>query len=169
MFILPNILSHFLFNTYLSFAGYPLQKWKSALFVLLLLFFLESLKGQSPVGIWKTIDDVSGKERGTVEIYEKAGIVYAKVIGTFPKPGEPADPQCIACKGERKNQRVIGMEIMRGLKKSGDEWSGGTILDPESGNEYSCYIKLLSPDKLKIRGYIGFSLFGRSQYWYRIK
>ncbi|MDA9303039.1 DUF2147 domain-containing protein, partial [bacterium] len=74
---------------------------------------------------------------------------------------------CINCSGERKNAPILGMNILTGLKKDGDEWSGGKILDPKNGKEYKCYIQLLDENTLKIRGYIGFSMFGRTAIWKR--
>ena len=74
---------------------------------------------------------------------------------------------CTECKGDRKNEPILGMNILTGLKKDDDEWSGGKILDPKNGKEYKCYIKLLDKNTLKIRGYIGVSLFGRTAIWKR--
>ena len=64
---------------------------------------------------------------------------------------------------------LVGLQIIKGLKKDGDEFGGGKILDPDNGKLYKCYITLEDVDTLKVRGYIGFSLFGRTQYWYRAK
>ncbi len=61
------------------------------------------------------------------------------------------------------------MNILTGLSKNGDEWNGGKILDPENGKTYKCYITLEDKNKLKLRGYIGFSLIGRTEYWYRVQ
>ena len=74
---------------------------------------------------------------------------------------------CDKCEGENKGKPVSGMVIMKDLEKDGDEYNGGTILDPESGSVYKCYIKLVEDDKLKLRGYIGFAALGRTQYWFR--
>ena len=61
------------------------------------------------------------------------------------------------------------MVVINGLSKNDDEWNDGTILDPKNGKVYKCYITLVEKDKLKVRGYIGFSLIGRTQYWYRVE
>ena len=63
------------------------------------------------------------------------------------------------------------MEILWGMKKKkDDEWKGGEILDPKNGKTYSCRLRLKDDGKkLEVRGYIGFSLFGRSQMWLREK
>ncbi|MBN1959978.1 MAG: DUF2147 domain-containing protein [Deltaproteobacteria bacterium] len=122
----------------------------------------------SPVGKWKTIDDNNGKVKSIVEIRESGGKLYGNIIRLFPEPGEDLNPKCDKCEGGRKNQPVLGMNIMWGLTKDGSEWSGGVILDPENGKTYKCYVEPIEGGKkLKLRGYIGFSLLGRTQYWLR--
>ena len=121
----------------------------------------------TPAGVWKTIDDKTGKVRSHIKIWEKKGVFYGKIIKLINPPKE--NPLCIKCKGNLYNKPVIGMVIIRNLKKDGDEWNGGTILDPESGKKYKVFLKLQNNGyKLKLRGYIGISLLGRTQYWYRL-
>ncbi|MEL7532151.1 MAG: DUF2147 domain-containing protein [Bacteroidota bacterium] len=126
---------------------------------------------QSPIGKWKTIDDETNKPKSIVEIYEKDGKLYGKVIKLFREPGEEQNPKCDECDTDdpRYMQPVIGMEILKGLEKDDDEWEDGEILDPKNGSIYDCYIELEGPDKLKVRGYLGVSILGRTQYWYREK
>ena len=122
----------------------------------------------SPVGLWRTVDDHTGEPRGLVRISEANGEYRARVEKTFPKPGEDPNPKCEKCEGARQNQPVIGMTILWGLTKQGDEYHGGEILDPENGNVYRARIRLQDGGKrLDVRGFIGFSLFGRSQTWLR--
>jgi uncharacterized protein (DUF2147 family) len=122
----------------------------------------------SPIGLWKTIDDNTGQPRGLVRIREVNGQYEGKVERIFPKPDEPPDPKCEKCEGNRRNQPVIGMTILWGLTKQGDEYQGGEILDPENGKVYRSRMKLVdNGKKLDVRGFIGFSLFGRSQIWLR--
>lgn len=122
----------------------------------------------SPVGLWKTIDDNTGKPRGLVRIMEVNGEYQGKVEKIFPKPGEDPDPKCEKCDGARHNQPVIGMTILWGLKKAGDEYQGGEILDPENGKVYRAKMKLDGGGgELSVRGFIGFSLLGRTQTWMR--
>ena len=122
----------------------------------------------SPVGLWKTIDDNTGQSRGLVRIREVNGQYEGKVEKIFPKPGEESNPKCEKCEGNRQNQPVIGMTILWGLAKQGDEYQGGEILDPENGKVYRSRMKLFdNGKKLDVRGFIGFSLFGRSQIWIR--
>ena len=124
----------------------------------------------SPVGLWKTIDDNTGKPRGLVRIIEVNGEYQGKVEKIFSKPGEEPDPKCEKCDGARHNQPVIGMTILWGLTKQGDEYQGGEILDPENGKVYRAKMKLDGDEgKLGVRGFIGFSLFGRTQTWVREK
>ena len=122
----------------------------------------------SPVGLWKTIDDTTGKPRGLVRITERNGEYQGKVEKVFIEPGEDPDPKCEKCDGARHNQPVIGMTILWGLKKQGDEYEGGAILDPESGKVYRARMKLDGEGgKLSVRGFIGFALLRRTQTWMR--
>ncbi len=125
-----------------------------------------SIAAQSVFGKWKTIDDETGNEKSIVEIYQKDGKVYAKILQVLEKGKE--NKVCDLCKGDKKNKPVKGMVIVEGLTKKGDEYSGGTILDPKSGKEYKCYITLEGVNKLKVRGFIGIALIGRTQYWHRV-
>ncbi|PKH68457.1 DUF2147 domain-containing protein [Flavobacterium sp. ALD4] len=140
---------------------------KSITFVLLFVSTLFYAQGQGVVGKWKTIDDQSGEEKSVVEIYEKSGKIYGKVLEIFD--ASHRKDRCIDCEGEDTNKPVIGLTVIKGLKKDGNEYNSGKILDPKNGKVYKCFITLESKDKLKVRGYIGFALLGRTQYWYRVK
>ena len=137
---------------------------------LLLVFFLASAhlcicQGQV-VGKWKTIDDNSGEPRSIVEIHEDGGAIFGRIIKIFPQPNEDPDPVCDKCHPEdpRFNKKIIGMEIIRDLKKDGEEYNGGDILDPENGKVYRSKIWIEGKD-LKVRGYWG--PFYRTQTWQR--
>ena len=120
----------------------------------------------SPTGLWKTIDDHSGRPRGAVQIYEQNGTFFGKVEAAFD-PREAAE-RCRCCRDDRKDKLIIGLMIIRGLKKNGDEYSGGDILDPENGMVYRCKLRLIeSGSKLVVRGYFVIPLLGRSQIWIR--
>jgi uncharacterized protein (DUF2147 family) len=121
---------------------------------------------QTIFGKWKTVDDETGIENGIVEIYEKAGKVYGRIIEILEK--EKKHFKCEMCEGEDKNKPVLGLVIIKGLKKKGDFFEGGKITDPKNGKSYHCKMNLEGKDKLIVRGYIGISLFGRSQTWFRI-
>jgi len=130
-------------------------------------FFSLALNAQSVFGKWKTIDDETGEAKSVVEIYQQNEKVYGKIIKLFRQPGENPDPLCDECPEDdpRYKQKVIGMEIIKGLEKDGDEYVGGTVLKPDEGKIYKCKI-WIEDGKLKIRGYWG--LFYRTQTWVRV-
>ncbi len=137
-------------------------------FITLLFFvFVPTLMlSQSVIGKWKTIDDKTGDAKSIVDVYSKSGKIYAKVVDILDL--EHKNSVCVKCSGEDKNKSILGLTIIKGLTKNGSEYNSGEILDPENGKLYSCALSLESKDKLKVRGYIGFSLLGRTQYWYRV-
>ncbi|MDQ0592978.1 uncharacterized protein (DUF2147 family) [Chryseobacterium ginsenosidimutans] len=134
----------------------------------LLLTFVFSLFGVLSFaqieGKWKTIDDETKQAKSIVEIYKKGDQYYGKISQLLIKP---ANPNCVDCKDDRKNKPILGMEIIRGLKKDGNEFTGGTITDPKTGKTYKCTITR-SGDNLNVRGYIGLSFIGRSQTWQKV-
>lgn len=136
-------------------------------FIIGLVLFFQFSFSQTVIGRWKTVDDETGKEKGIVEIYEKNGKVYGKIVEILED--EHRHKKCTLCEGEDKNKPILGLTFIKGLKKDGEEYNGGKVLDPKNGKLYKCYITLVNKDKLKVRGYIGVSLFGRTQYWYRVK
>ena len=137
------------------------------LFFSIVVFFIFQVSfSQTIFGKWKTVDDETGMENGIVEIYEKAGKVYGRIIEILEK--EKKHLKCEICEGEDKNKPVLGLVIIKGLKKKGDFFEGGKITDPKNGKSYHCKMNLEGKDKLIVRGYIGISLFGRSQTWFRI-
>jgi uncharacterized protein (DUF2147 family) len=122
--------------------------------------------GPTPVGRWRTFDDRSGQERGLVRIEEHGGLLSGRVVGIL-NPQE-AVRVCEKCTDARKGQSILGMTILTGMRREGDRWVGGEILDPETGSVYHCSMRLEDGGvKLVLRGYIGISLFGRSQTWLR--
>jgi uncharacterized protein (DUF2147 family) len=122
----------------------------------------------TPTGLWKTIDDKTGKERSVVRIVDNNGVLEGRVEQVFPLPGDDPSHLCKKCEGERKDKPIIGMTFLWGLKKDGDQYSGGEILDPKNGKIYRAKMKIIEGGrKLEVRGYIGLSLFGRSQTWIR--
>lgn len=135
------------------------------LFTFFLLLITTYINSQSIFGKWENRDEETNKVDSVIEVYKKNGKAFAKIIEIKNKNRQNA--LCEKCSGKRKNKPILGMNILSGLKKDGDEWSGGKILDPKNGKEYKCYIKLDGINKLKIRGYIGFSLLGRTAYWQR--
>jgi uncharacterized protein (DUF2147 family) len=138
----------------------------SWLLILLLQMIAASASyAASPMGYWKTIDDVTGNVKSIVQIEGTSSDLTGKVVKLFPG----ALTTCSACNGDLKDKPILGMTIMHGLKQNPDntnEWSSGQIMDPKSGKTYRCTI-VVSPDasKLEVRGYIGVSILGRSQTW----
>jgi uncharacterized protein (DUF2147 family) len=123
---------------------------------------------KSPVGRWKTIDDITGKAKSVVLIWEEGGKLFGRVQKLVdPDPKDP-NPTCDGCAGAQKGKPVLGMRILWDLQKDGNGWSGGTILDPATGKTYKCLLSVEDGgSKLKVRGFIGVSLLGRTQYWLR--
>ncbi len=137
---------------------------------LLPLFFAASAWGQStPIGYWKTFDDATGDPKSIISIYTKNGqqagdvvrIIKASDAAVRNNAGQVI---CDKCDGERKDQPIDGMNIMWGFSQEGDQWDGGRILDPQNGKIYKAKM-WLEDGALMVRGFIGFSLIGRSQQW----
>ena len=124
---------------------------------------------QTVLGKWKSIDDQTGQERSIVELTEKEGKVYGRIIEIIYGPGDELDPICEDCEDDRKGQPMLGMEIIRDMELDGDEWEEGTICDPETGKIYDCKIWLdpKNSDVLNVRGYLYFMY--RTQKWFRLK
>lgn len=122
----------------------------------------------TPIGLWKNIDDVSGKPRALIRIVEQAGELQGRIEKIFLQPGEEENPKCLKCEGGLKDQPTLGMTILSGFPAAGNDYSGGTILDPENGKYYKSRMTLVDDGKkLIVRGYIGIPLIGRSQTWLR--
>lgn len=124
----------------------------------------------TPVGLWKTIDDDTKKEKSLVRIKESGG-VYSGVVEKFLDPETKADSVCDKCTDERKDKPVLGLTILRNLKQSADDkalYEGGDILDPKNGKVYRARLKPVEGGaKLEMRGYIG--PFYRTQVWQRVE
>lgn len=154
-----------------------MPKYLAPLILVSMSLFASSLRAAdqdtppSPVGVWKTIDDSSGKTQALVKIIDVNGELRGSVARLYQEPDEDQNPHCEKCSGERKNAPILGMTILYGLHKDEDgNWSGGEILDPNNGDTYRSKLSI-SPDgkTLTMRGYIGLSLFGRSQTWLRVE
>ena len=128
------------------------------------LFVHSATWSQSILGKWKTIDDETDEPKSIVEIFERNGKVYGRIIKLYRRSDEDQDPICDKCDEDdlRFKSKVIGMEILKGMMKDSNEYSGGEILDPNNGKVYRCKIWLEGKD-LKLRGYLG--PFFRTQTW----
>ncbi|MES2841324.1 MAG: DUF2147 domain-containing protein [Pseudomonadota bacterium] len=131
---------------------------------------LSAFAQMSPVGLWKTIDDDSKKEKSLVRIKEANG-VYSGTIEKLLDPTSKPDAVCDKCTDERKDKPVLGMTILRNLKQSADDkavYDGGDIVDPNNGKVYRTRLKPVEDGKkLEMRGYIG--PFYRTQVWIRVE
>lgn len=122
----------------------------------------------SPAGLWKNIDDATGKPRALIRITESNGTLQGKIEKVFPGPNESQNPKCEKCEGANKDAPIVGLVILSGLKKDGEEYAGGQILDPDNGKTYSSKVRLTDAGKkLSVRGYLGVPMLGRSQTWLR--
>ena len=141
---------------------------KSALIPSLFFCFAASgfLFGQSPVGLWKTIDDETGEPKSHIKIYQENDKLYGEVVKLLKTTKQKT---CKKCPEPHTGKPIEGLRVMWDLKKDGDEWDDGEIMDPSNGKIYNCKIYLEEPNTLKVRGYIGFSAFGRTQEWKRVK
>ncbi len=133
------------------------------------LVFLAGFVGhaQGVIGKWRSIDEHTGKPLAIVEIFEQGGKIHGKIIDILSEKDK--NKVCVNCPGNDKGKPYMGLVVIKGLSKDGKEYNGGEILDPKHGKLYRCYITTEGADKLKVRGYLGFSLFGRTQYWHRVE
>jgi len=133
----------------------------------LCLAFTQMAIAQSGIeGTWKTIDDETGNPKSHIKIEQKDGKYYGTVTKILT---DRQDAKCNLCDDHRKDQPVMGMQIVEGLKPYKDYYSYGKILDPNNGKVYKCSVWMDNEDQLTVRGYIGISALGRSQNWYRVK
>jgi uncharacterized protein (DUF2147 family) len=144
------------------------------IFMFVVVFFSATVKAESTIiGTWRTVADEGpdkGKAKSYVEIFKKNGAYFAKVTKLLLKP---QDTLCDKCEGDLKNKPVVGMIFLQDMKKSGkldeelgDEYAGGTIMDPDNGKTYKCKI-WVKDDLLTLRGYVSFLY--RTQQWFRLK
>lgn len=127
-----------------------------------------SFAADTPVGLWKNIDDETGKPKALIRITENAGAFQGQIEKLYREPNEDQNPKCDKCEGARKDQPIVGMVILSGLKKDGEEFNGGEIVDPKNGKVYKAKMHMTDAGKkLNVRGYIGMPMLGRSQVWVR--
>ena len=137
--------------------------------ILLLGLMSASLYSATIDGYWKTIDDVTQQPKGIMQIYTVDGVTAGKVVKGFTVNGKKPKEFCTGCAAPFTDKKIAGLEILWGLHEDDGEWKGGYILDPTGGKIY--HVKLVPSDdetSLKVRGYIGVPLIGRTQMWYRL-
>ncbi|MCF6183768.1 MAG: DUF2147 domain-containing protein [Bacteroidales bacterium] len=137
-----------------------------------LSFYANKVQAQASkiTGMWKTIDDETGKAKSYVKIYKaRNGFYYGKITKLLL---DPQDKKCDKCKGALKDKPVVGMIILLKMKAGDDGLEGGKIMDPGNGKFYHCTMEIdrKNPNKLEVRGSIdSWGWAGRTQYWYRLK
>ena len=115
------------------------------------------------IGQWISVDDETGKEKSEISLYEEGGKLYGRIYALLLP--EDQGKMCNESKGSEKGKPIVGLVVVQGLIKERENWADGTILDPANGKRYSCNISLKDDGTLDVRGYLGFSLLGRSQVW----
>jgi uncharacterized protein (DUF2147 family) len=142
---------------------------KAALMMAIIFLTVTSINGQSIIGNWTTYDESSGDALAVIKIDSSSTGIIGNIAKIVVNPHQTLDPICTKCEGQNKNQKIIGLQMLWGFKKSLNEWQNGKILDPNNGVVYKSKIWLESRDLLKVRGYGGpMSLFWRTQDWIRI-
>jgi uncharacterized protein (DUF2147 family) len=145
---------------------------KFSLMALLAAFSSLSLAQMSPLGLWNTIDDKTGKPKAEVRISTNAAGELSGVVVRGLEAQPDPEPNCEKCSDDRKGKPKIGLEIIRGGKKVDDKdvWEGGKILDPNNGTDYRLRLTPIDGGKkLEVRGYIGTPMLGRTQTWVRVE
>ncbi len=136
----------------------------------LLLACVEAMAAGGPAGLWRTIDDETGQPKSLVRITVNEGRIEGAVEQVLTEPDGGRAKLCDRCEGDKRNRPVVGMTVLWNLEKDGDWWQGGRILDPANGKEYKARLRVLDDGAtLEVRGFIGFSLIGRSQTWQRVE
>jgi len=138
-----------------------------SLMILLLLPIATSLSAtKTPVGLWVTVDDKTGARRSQVRINESKGVLSGRIEQILE--ADKRNANCVKCSGFRRNQPVLGMTIIEGVRRNDGEgyWEHGSILDPNDGKVYRVRLTPKNDGRtLEVRGFLG--PFYRNQYWIR--
>ena len=141
--------------------------FKSIVFILVVLMYVQT-SAQGILGKWKTYDVFdSSVAESIVEIYTIDNELYVKIVEILQD--EHINDLCTKCSGIQKNKPILGIVILRGAVLKDGIWQGSKMLNAKNGKEYGCHISLVAPDLLKIRGFIGYPIFGKTLFWTRVK
>ncbi len=134
---------------------------------IILYLFSTMISGQSVIGLWQSTHPKTKSPMATLEVYEKDQEVYVRIIDITD---HSLSRFCDRCKGVLKNRDLTEIDVIWNLKKKNDgHYKKGQIIDPSSGNTYKCFIKLETPEILKVRAYSGLPALGKTQFWKRLK
>ena len=137
------------------------------LFAILFFSTGAAFAANSPLGIWRSIDPGTGTAKALITIYEENGLIYGKITKVFTRNQNVV---CSKCKGEFKDQKLLGLRVLWDLKKNGPKYTGGRVLDPETGKDYNCTIEVMDNGRtLKVRGFVRFYITGENRFWIREK
>lgn len=144
---------------------------KTLLFLIIIhsCFIQTTFANANIVGKWKQFDEETGKLRTIIEIKKENDKYVGQITKIFFRPGEFTEPVCATCENEHKGEKIVGMKFMWGFSQDGsNKYSDGKIMNPTNGDLYRGKITMSDDEKsLLVRGFIGFSLFGRTQKWER--
>ena len=141
---------------------------KRSIFLLILLFSNISISAQNVFGKWKTYDIFDhSKEESIVQIYKLNDKLYIRIDKIIPV--EHREDLCHRCTGKNKGKPIRNLIILEGAVLDNGIWKGAKILNAKNGKHYGCHISLAENDLLKVRGFIGYPVFGKTTYWTRVK